>query len=300
MGSASDTAQNLPNDPNRSNDLNHSNPLAARRLAFFFDIDGTLLPHGAKVHTVSPRFAEALRAAGKKGHLFFLNSGRGLSFIPKELIRSADFDGIVAGLGSYAEFHGKELFSDDIPADIARILLTYCEAHGEVIRFEGIGIDEADDGVIVYVKHPPENVSFGSKTFTEIADAEDALRLRRMTKITVPYLPSGAYRALLEKYFTMVYQLPGGKGSVYAEGALLGNSKGSGIGRVCAALGIPIEDTVAVGDSANDYGMFAAAGLSVAMDNATDDVKAHCRMVCGDVEADGAAELVEKLTNFVV
>ena len=49
--------------------------------------------------------------------------------------------------------------------------------------------------------------------------------------------------------------------------------KGNGIQQM-AHFNIPIEDTVAIGDNFNDVPMLEVAGLSVAMGNAEEDVKA--------------------------
>lgn len=50
--------------------------------------------------------------------------------------------------------------------------------------------------------------------------------------------------------------------------------KGEGLRRACAARGISLDETMAFGDSENDISMLKAAGLGVAMGNATEDVKA--------------------------
>ena len=60
-------------------------------------------------------------------------------------------------------------------------------------------------------------------------------------------------------------------------------------------LGIPIENTVAAGDAANDLSMLRAAGVGVAMCNGTDEAKAAADAVtCRDNNHDGMAEIIEK------
>ncbi|MHC4923308.1 MAG: HAD family hydrolase [Planctomycetota bacterium] len=51
-------------------------------------------------------------------------------------------------------------------------------------------------------------------------------------------------------------------------------SKETGLRHVCERLGIPVEETMALGDSESDIGMIRAAGVGVAMGNADDPVKA--------------------------
>ena len=73
-----------------------------------------------------------------------------------------------------------------------------------------------------------------------------------------------------------------------------GVSKGEGLRQLCRAIGIPVEEAIAVGDEGNDLTMVAAAGLGVAMGNATEAVKAAARIVTADCDHDGVAEIIEQ------
>ena len=54
-----------------------------------------------------------------------------------------------------------------------------------------------------------------------------------------------------------------------------------------------MEEAIAVGDEGNDLAMVAAAGLGVAMGNATAAVKAAANIVTADCDHDGVAEVIE-------
>lgn len=56
---------------------------------------------------------------------------------------------------------------------------------------------------------------------------------------------------------------------------------------ICRYFGADAEDTVAFGDSMNDYGMMKYAHISIAMGNACDELKEMADIVCGNVEDDG-------------
>ena len=56
---------------------------------------------------------------------------------------------------------------------------------------------------------------------------------------------------------------------------------------VCAYYGVGIQDTIAFGDSMNDYEMIETAGIGVAMGNACEELKERADAVCEDVCADG-------------
>ena len=73
-----------------------------------------------------------------------------------------------------------------------------------------------------------------------------------------------------------------------------GVTKGSGLLALAAHLGLTREQTMAVGDSGNDSAMLAAAGLGVAMGNATDDVKKIADVTTEDNNHDGVAAAIEK------
>ena len=81
----------------------------------------------------------------------------------------------------------------------------------------------------------------------------------------------------------------------YMEFNALGVDKGQGLIDLANKLGIAIEETIAVGDNYNDMAMLKVAGLSVAVNNAVDDVKAACDYTTNANNNEGVvAELIEK------
>ncbi len=65
--------------------------------------------------------------------------------------------------------------------------------------------------------------------------------------------------------------------------------------RVVAALhGVPIDSTLAVGDSWNDLPLLEAAGMGIAMGSAPPELLARADAVVGDVAHDGVAEAIER------
>ncbi len=72
-------------------------------------------------------------------------------------------------------------------------------------------------------------------------------------------------------------------------------SKGGALTRLAAHLNIPIEETIAVGDSYNDIEMIQAAGLGAAVANAVDTLKDAADVVLERTSDDGAiAEILER------
>lgn len=71
-------------------------------------------------------------------------------------------------------------------------------------------------------------------------------------------------------------------------------TKGSALQFLSQQLGVAVSDVMAVGDSENDLSMFQAAGLSVAMANAAEAVKANAMCTTESNHCDGAARAVKK------
>jgi len=71
-------------------------------------------------------------------------------------------------------------------------------------------------------------------------------------------------------------------------------NKGFAIGYLAAKLGIPQDSIATIGDQPNDTLMFRKSGLSIAMGNASDDVKQQATYVTTSSEEEGFANAVEK------
>jgi hydroxymethylpyrimidine pyrophosphatase-like HAD family hydrolase len=70
--------------------------------------------------------------------------------------------------------------------------------------------------------------------------------------------------------------------------------KGVALEALCKLLQIPLENTMALGDSGNDESMLKMAGLGIAMGNAPDFIKAVADAVTERTENDGAAMAIER------
>lgn len=73
-----------------------------------------------------------------------------------------------------------------------------------------------------------------------------------------------------------------------------GATKGWGLTQLCQYLEVPLEQSIYVGDSWNDIPGMEAAGLSIAMGNAKEEVKALCTAVTADNDHDGVGLAIEK------
>ena len=133
---------------------------------------------------------------------------------------------------------------------------------------------------------------------TPVEDLKDFLRADggSVQKAQMHFRDMGARKRELETVGTLFPEIAVSTSvSSNIELNIASANKGEALKRLCAALGIAPEDTLAFGDGTNDLTMIRAAGCGVAMGNADFAVKAAADTVCDDNEHDGLAEYLERL-----
>ena len=94
---------------------------------FFFDIDGTLVNFDG---TILDSTVQALQRLKENGHKLILCTGRSKFQIYDELFRRISFDGIIAGAGTYVEYHDQILRQEQMGPDRIKKLVSYFEERG--------------------------------------------------------------------------------------------------------------------------------------------------------------------------
>ncbi|GGE26906.1 5-amino-6-(5-phospho-D-ribitylamino)uracil phosphatase YcsE [Pullulanibacillus camelliae] len=74
----------------------------------------------------------------------------------------------------------------------------------------------------------------------------------------------------------------------------MGVSKASGVRKVCERYTMSMSEVMAIGDSLNDYPLFEEVGLSVAMDNAHEELKQIADKKTASNTEDGVAKAIEQ------
>jgi Cof subfamily protein (haloacid dehalogenase superfamily) len=248
--------------------------------AIFLDIDETLVTGG---NGPFPDDIEVLEEAHRRGHKLFLSTGRSLAHIPETLRGAVWLDGIVAGAGADVLVGDKTIYHRCVPRKILPAICALYLQMDKFCVFEGVSD--------VYAINFPHRFYNSSETVLPIHRDNDFLTRYQdaeITKLTIDGVISEAERKLLSEHFHFNI-FPD-----YFEGILPGESKSKGMSMVLEHLGIPHENSIAIGDSINDIDIICAAGLGIAMGNACDELKALAGAITGDCGKGGVGQAIRK------
>ncbi len=260
------------------------------------DMDGTLLNSDLRV---TPGNRAAIRRAAEAGKHVALSTGRCLSEI-RDVVRDIpEIRYMICENGScvYDRKYDHTIHVDPVPVEEMRYILSRAEALGAVVQvfhdnqsyFSRADADFVDEcGVSAYRETFRRTAVFDEKLFENYGE-----RPFRIEKVNLyfrsPEARSRAHAELsqrpLQSVETLGYML-----ELVSELA----DKGRGLNELCRHLGVPVERTIAVGDSMNDIEILRAAGLSVAMGNACPEAKDAADIVAPDCDHDGVAWVIEK------
>lgn len=249
------------------------------RKAIFFDIDGTIFDTKARI--VPPKTVEAIREARKNGHLCFINTGRTKSLVVPMITDQVDFDGLLLGCGTMIMYGEEVLLHRVFSKELSeRIIEGLSRRRIDVILEGSEELFFMDDGKYHFdvfrryasryidKKHPEVRQSAGQFdkffAYTENPEEMSAFMEEFPGELEMVDRERGYYEIL-----------PGGY------------SKATAIDYIADMLGIPVRDTVAIGDSNNDLAMLKKAGLAIAMRDSSEEVLKMADYITGDVSDDG-------------
>lgn len=262
----------------------------------FTDLDDTLLNRRKQV---SPATRDAIHAAIAAGHKIVLTTGRPeVTALP--LARELELDVPDCYLISFNGARvfdfgaGKPIFSSYVPLDYVKHVF-------QAAYDAGIHVHTYDSQAIL----------------TPVFNKETEWYLKRSGGApyrVLPELPEGLEQEPNKVIFLDIEQperledfrrtlLPWAEGKVdlfFSGPELLecvetGVNKGTAVRFLADHLGVPIEDTVAAGDSENDLPMLKAAGTGCAMINGTDACKAAADYITEhDCDEEGLKEIIDR------
>ena len=253
--------------------------------AVFFDVDGTLVSHAAgKVPDSAKRAVEALRAKGIK---VFVATGRHRSELDETgFLKDMTFDGYIGLNGQYCwDDHGM-LYTLSIDKEDVETVLTVLEKEPFSCAFvvdEGLFVNYSDDNTY----------RAQGDVLTDVPPKGD---LNELAKQPVYQIVAFTKEKLEEKLGRMLtHCMPNRWNPCGVDFLPMTGGKPNGIMQVIERLGITPEECMAFGDGLNDVTMMRAVGISVAMGNALDAVKAEAAYITDSVDDDG---VVKALVRF--
>ncbi|BCW68390.1 haloacid dehalogenase [Arthrobacter sp. NicSoilB4] len=238
--------------------------------AVFLDVDGTYADYGV----VPEGHVRAVRAARRAGHRVLLCTGRPVAMLPESIL-AAGFDGLVASAGAYVEVAGTVLLDRRFPADLAARTVQALDAHDSVYILEApealhvppAAAQRLREILDNHFRQAPEG-PVGSSAILDAVRATEERTSVRFAKVSVFDSPVAMERLVTEigGAIAVVANSVADEGRHAGELFQRGISKADGVAAVIAHLGIAREDTIAIGDGANDLEMVAFAGIGIAIE----------------------------------
>lgn len=264
------------------------------------DLDHTALQPDRK--TFSPRLNAALGAAHRRGVAVVPITGRQFFILPPAVHKDAEWAGLVV-LSNGGEVRrltdGALLSGHYLEPDTLHSLVSAAEELGLPIELSagdglyltpaGLDSQRRTGGPLRF--HLEDVLArFGHET----ADLHGFLDgSPTVDKVNLPYVPD-EIRAEAERALNALPISWFWSGPRAVEIAHPDASKANGLLEACRLLDVPPAQAMALGDSGNDIPMLQAAGLGVAMGNASPQVRAAAGAVSAPFDQDGAALAIER------
>lgn len=257
-----------------------------------FDVDDTLL---TTEKVISPKTKQALLNAQKNGIKLCVASGR-LPYGVKPYAEELD---VLNNGGYYLGFNGGAVLnSGNELIGTTYLDSKYIEPVYEVLRPTNVttmvhkgDIIYADRKVNDYTHIEPDVIGLPLNLVDDIAEFVDW----KLHKILLCGEPGelkeveGKLKAKFADDVDIYLSAPW-----FLEVMPNGVNKGLGVEKVCADMGISMDEVMAFGDNYNDIPMLEMAGLGIAMGNAEDEVKNSADYVTDICDLDGIAKALSK------
>lgn len=251
--------------------------------AILLDVDRTLTNGQGEI---TRRTAQAVRNAMAQGWNVALATGRSVpeSVEIRKIFPSDQLHVLCAG-AMLATSRGDEVWSHAIPSDTVRELCRLAVEHQAEFGFP--------QGEIYYCSpiKAERKIAAGMRV-GETSNLEDwSTELLCISEI------SPEFEAVVARIpGIMVKRMISNRGFPYMDITADTASKATGAERWAEAMGLTMQQVIAVGDGENDRELLVAAGHGVAMANATIEIQAVANQVIGHCDEDGLAAWLEELS----
>lgn len=259
----------------------------------FLDIDGTLTESGSNIPPASAQ--EAVRRARANGHKIILCSGRNYGMLSPLL--QYGFDGLAGSAGGYIEYGGEIIYDCPMTSEQQNRVLSVFQENGIYRTVESKTGSYTDESFKNFLQEHAQ-ASGNSEFLRWREQLEKDLGIRPMEEYRGEPIYKLVFmcrdmnqlrkpRQLLEGEFHFCIQDTDQLGIINGELINRKFDKGKAVRLLSEYLRIPLEDTVAFGDSMNDLEMIETAGLGICMGNGSPALKNIADAVCPPVTEDG-------------
>lgn len=267
------------------------------------DLDGTLFNHNGEI---TPKTIEELNRAAAKGVHTVISTGRPFNGLPFEQIKDTAIEYALTtnGAAIYRIENKECLYDNTMDLEMLQPILDFIlsrEIHID-LYIDGEGFTPIRCRENIGKLDVPESLrAYMIKTRTPVEDLLTYVNDcgKNIQKINLNFYPqpdgTRLYREETISFLksqSAIEVVCGGFDNFEISKA--GVTKSTGLKALTALLGVTMEETMAVGDSENDYSMINAAGIGVAMGNASDDIKAIADYITTTNEEDGVGEAIKK------
>lgn len=264
-----------------------------------FDLDGTLLNSESVMTEAS---AAALRALYDHGCSIALVTGRPPCFAQAYLLQAGIRGYVAASNGSWISSPSGELiYLREFPPSLAAELTVWLDRRGSrfAVQFaDGITGNQPYDASIAdrFVRYREMSSQFGLLPELPRTDASfPGQSVSGVLKVAVTADPAGIAACLDEIHLHFPSLDTSLSGRSVGDINLKGDSKGTAVRRIALHLGADRDSICCFGDYDNDIPMFREAGMSVAMNNASEKVRESAVHITFDNDSEGIAEAVRTL-----
>lgn len=253
-----------------------------RTSALFFDIDGTILSNDT--HSIPQSALDAMAQAQQNGHLLFINTGRTICALPKELY-AFDFDGYLCGCGCYLVYRDEVLLESHMDMKRGQEILEKVLACNL-----GVVLESSEDVCFPEKRSRFEqledarihfgNLGLGKKRYIESKECfYDKLFL---------YADAESDKETLFQFIKSDMEVIDRGNDTY-EVVQKGYSKATACDFILKKFGMTKEQAYVFGDSLNDLSMFEYAKHTIAMGEHAKGLEPYTEFVTKRVEEDGIA-----------
>lgn len=270
--------------------------ITGRRLVVS-DIDGTFLRSDRSLHEEN---VAAVKKLIECGHVFALATGRIFGTARMIAYKMGQEVYIISNNGASIRHTADEkaIYEYAMPAELLETIYRVAERHD-------YGYQVYTDMAMVTARPNP----FLSKYIEELRDIPEELhytvdmngdprKVKDIRKVAYTFYNKAPTAALLAEIASMPGVTAAQSHRFGIDISAKGVDKGSALTRLADSLGIAREHTVAFGDEDNDEVLLRAAGIGVAMGNATDATKRAADYVTLSNDEAGFAHALQKLGFF--